>query len=810
MFEPDLTTRHVLVIYTEHELSLEDPLNPGEYNDTAQAQYASDFIQYGMTTDEWIAAGFNIGTYPPLATIAELQFGDSHKMDVIHVGLDSQTGIITPYIVPTADYPNGYFVKNVPTTTFRNALIAAGLDPDDYANVNGWTNWGGPGDSGAARIQNLLADIVASDYLDTYLSADLKYDKNHSGKFDLVLLATPQLYKRDYYVCEEQNSQPICAIVPPKVIFGTSYNTIIWTAISYRRTYITVHEYYHGIHSFWPGTDESVYYTDELFADKTWVGVPSPFPIRVVRLVEDVYSLNDPLPPTLYGGLYPCISAAQNGLQKGWCGVQHPLQAASIGLTTLNRWATTNGNYAIGNFIDSYDYLCMQSPYDQTQFLVLSAFKPKLIGGTTEYPWGGNAVPGTNYYPQAIKKSGIHATVIKFNLNKPMGLGHSFSYSQYTGVLTSYMLDTMTEYWSYGDLWTQATRTRHDSVVLENPKLVLLDHANPTTNPTGLSVDNASFGVRVQWVGWSVVDGVDTAIVNITFDAVTAPTAPVIAVDTNELSKESSTIYWEVGEGDLGELQLSSSGDFDDGGSVTVYDIAGGRYQILGLNPDTTYHVRVRAHDHLNYSEWSNVVSFTTLRTFWLFSQLTSGLLSATIELPVWVPSITVTLAYTGQQAIVFSYKTRPGLMQTIVLPSLFPGAGTVSYKYYGGKLTRTIAPASQPTVALVSKSSRARLGASSILSVTALPNGWTCYLCLNPESGDYKGIHACIVKGGAGIIYDNLTEGLGYDHLSSESIVNPFLLPDGTPFGAHISLIGWVPGTDNAEAFCRICMRQT
>ena len=86
------------------------------------------------------------------------------------------------------------------------------------------------------------------------------------------------------------------------------------------------------------------------------------------------------------------------------------------------------------------------------------------------------------------------------------------------------MIETMTEQYQYGDIGMQDSRYNYTDVGKTNPlvnaKAVLLDHAHPSTNPSGLTTSNNPFGVLVEWVGWTEISGVQTAQVTITIDSV--------------------------------------------------------------------------------------------------------------------------------------------------------------------------------------------------------------------------------------------------------------------------------------------------
>ncbi len=504
-------TRHILVIYAQHETSLEDPLAPGEYNDTATAQYLSQYKHLGYDIDEWIADGFSLAPRPeynrpgrkhlPLPVLANLKHGNYHPMDCIHVGLSE--GAITPYIVPRvgstdpalvgrAQRKNGYYVSQTPQDY-----------PAGGTNTEGWAAWHSGSDCGYNRASALIQEIMQSDYLATHLSPALKYDKNVPGKIDMIILALPQLYKYGYYLDNDHGYATMTTLIAPKTIHGTTYNKIFWQPYSRNSARVLHHEY---MHMAYQGNEE---HSNEVFADKAWVG-DEPI-LTLTGFVHDVYCNQFPLPSSPWGG-NPCYDCTMEAPAIGWVGIPHPLISASMNMTTLNRWATDSGNYAIGNCQDTMDFLCMQSPYDQEQFMILSAYYPQTLGGTIDYPFSGEKHPA---YGTEMKTNGVYATIYKYRNNETS----PHTYSNFYNPITNYMIDTMTEQYGYGNIGTQDTRTvTATGQVVENAKCVLIDHDNPTTNPSGLTNANAKFGVLVEWIGWSVVDGIKTANVTITFD----------------------------------------------------------------------------------------------------------------------------------------------------------------------------------------------------------------------------------------------------------------------------------------------------
>lgn len=489
----DTAARNVLIIYAEHETSLEDPLAPGEYSDTAQAAYDNNVKWLGLSKADWVAAGYDdpnqdypgADELPPLTVCAEIMWGDSHPWNVVHLGLDTNTDTITPYVVP-ASTPNGYYLMTQPTLT--------GLLP---------TNTAGSDTHFALRQQILLKEILNSDYFTSNINSNLIYDRNMPGVIDVVILVVPSLYKLNYYRYSMNSSATISVLSEPINIGTRQIDRVAWEPGETFNIPTIHHEYLHTSYMA-----SGISYTPELFADKAWVGGDEPV-IKLSGHIPDIYENQTPYPAEPYRR--PCINATHFAFRRNetiFCGVlMHPLQAAQFYGLTLNDWATSSGSYTIKSFRDSYEILCIQSPYDQTQYLMLQAFYPLEIDGGFDYPWSKAAMKG------------VYATV--FKPYWPSGSVTPVYANTYNPIKT-YMIDTCTEYYSYGDIGTQDTRTiAATSAVETNKKLVLLDHANPTTNPSGLSNLNAPFGVTVEFVEWTQdANEIWQATVDITIDAV--------------------------------------------------------------------------------------------------------------------------------------------------------------------------------------------------------------------------------------------------------------------------------------------------
>ena len=100
---------------------------------------------------------------------------------------------------------------------------------------------------------------------------------------------------------------------------------------------------------------------------------------------------------------------------------------------------------------------------------------------------------------------------------------------------------------------------------------------------------------------------------NLTVKAMpSCPKPTSLAVTANSVTAHNATITWtESGEANTWIVEYSTSADFAEVLTETVEDTP--TYTFAGLEPETTYYVRVKAHcGDDNASEYSNVVNFTT------------------------------------------------------------------------------------------------------------------------------------------------------------------------------------------------------
>lgn len=634
--------RHVLVVYCVHEESItnpvEDPLEPGAYNETATASYLSMYKWMGMSTDAWANDGFPDGGFnagPPVAPLSLMENGPAHTLDVVHLGLDSGTDtIVNPYVVPKIgstnplyahrnQYEYGRFVSQTPHPNFRNALIAAGLNPDNYSNLNGWLSE----DDEHAIAQLLLLDILRdSDYINSVIPSDINISKNWPGGIDYVLLVLPPVYQVGYYYTTLRARANVAVLTPAITLGGQEINHVFWgQCLGYQTNTIT-HEYAHA----------SVIQTGarEVFSGKQWVGDPTTF--LLVGSAQDIYiePPNSPA-PDIYGGLHPCQSASQ--ITSTWPGVYHPLQATALGVTQLNRWAVRNGDYILENFAGTYDCLNIQSPDDLSQILTLQLFFPMVMAGSVHYPYSGDYRYDMWGNKRYIYKRGIHATITK--LKDRNSYSGTWSYSNFRRLpVATYMLDTMTEYYNYSSLNDAATRTDFNNIVTNNPIPVLLEHP-PVHHPTGLSVDNEFFGVTVDWVGWldangavlapSAVDTYYTTLINGEYPTprakVTISGLPDWGTWVPDLLPEPILNFDDVAKIEIGwdragawwdtvTVELDTVASFDSPNLVTeVFSVPNTFPVITDFSPATLYYLRLRFTSGNLTSAYSLTSSFTSL-----------------------------------------------------------------------------------------------------------------------------------------------------------------------------------------------------
>lgn len=773
------------------------PLDGGAWvnRDSAQYQYDNYYKKLGLTKDEWDG----VERYG-LPILAELFFGDKHPMEVVHVGLNE--GVVTPYEVSSEDAYGKYVSVRSKTYTSINA-----------ENAEGWDKWGGgyPGD-GHFRVNDLVKELASSGYLAAQLDAEGIYDRNISGCFDFIVIATPQAYAYEAHLTDARDFAAQAFFYDSITIGEREYEGALWQCGGWNETSIHLHEYMHYAYKPFVGR---LPMSDTLYGEalRDWVGSRTIISGSMTPYMLDRIPL--PIPDTYienslwnYGGCdepwsyFPCKDN-HNYNSSFRTGVLHPLMAASFGLTDLSRVITESGRYEIKNMTDAYDVLCIQSPKDPRQVMMLNVYSPREINGETDYYGAGNIFRG------------VYATIFRRSTAwEALGSGSHLIYSNHSAspsrVVTNYMTDTMIEYYGYGDIGTQESRYRYNAldVPLPNAKAVLI--ANPPSVFCGLHQECEGFGVKVEFVEWGEVDGVVAAVVDVTFlDEPAIPETPIPVHSEDDLTDISAKITWSEVLGEVYDLQVDTADTFEYIGAGTTFRewnaLTGPSFTIPDLLANTLYYVRMRCHNGTEYSAWSEPISFTTLEYFWHIDNDANGALVGEVEVPSGIKKIDVTLTWDGHDPIVITHNCTPDAVQTIVIPVIYPGERVVvNYSHLLGTSTGYV-DVPEISVKEASVSQQVKLGGNEVVTIKSADGLAMCYLC------HYNGgVYALVVKDEVGVIYDNLTEANGFDPLTTGSAYKPFLCPDGTPFGAHISIARWLPTTSQPAVICKVCLRRT
>lgn len=778
------------------------PLDGGAWinRDSAQYQYDRYYKNLGLTKEDWDGA-----VQYGLPVLAEMFFGDHHPMNVIHVGLDSGTGVITPMEVSAED-PYGMYVSKAPKSTGY-----AGLNLD---NANGWENYltglGLEGD-GFLILIDLAKQLASSGYLAAQLDPELVYDRNIAGIIDLIIVATPQAYAYESHLTDERDNASTASYLDGNITIGErEYAGCVWQSGGWDETSTHMHEYMHycykGIYTLLPlptvipailpGLREWIrptVYSGVFFAphvDAPAYAIPD---VYIEHTMIDYGGCEQPW------GYLPCKSN-HNYHSSLRTGVLHPLMAAAMGLTGLDRVVSASGTYQIGNMTDTMDVLCIQSPKDPRQVMMLNVYYPRPILGES------------NYYGKGAEYKGVYATFwLRNTASGYSNFSAGYNQDAQNGYpVYSHMSDTMIEYYGYGKIGTQESRYRPSAptVPLPNAKAVLIDL--PPTTWCGLRQDCEAFGVEVEFIQWVEVDGVMTAEVEVTIlEEPDIPDVPAPAIVEDDLTDTTAKVEWASNPEELYELQIDITADFEYIGVGTTYRhwnfLAGSSLEISGLTKDTTYYVRMRAQNGVEFSAWSDPISFTTLEYFWHIDNDANGALVGEVEVPSGIKKIDVTLTWDGHDPISYTHNCSPGAVQTIVIPAIYPGERVVvNYSHLLGTSTGYV-DVPEISVKEASVSQQVKLGGNEVVTIESADGLAMCYLC------HYNGgVYALVVKDGVGVIYDNLTEPNGFDPLTTESAYKPFLCPDGTPFGAHISISRVLPTTSQPAVICKVCLRRT
>lgn len=776
------------------------PLDGGAWinRDTAQYQYDNYYKNLGLAKDEWDG----VEQYG-LPILAELFFGDKHPIEVVHVGLNE--GVVTPHEV-SSDDPYGKYVS-VKCKTYTSRPIHA-------ENAEGWDKWGGGmfgnPDDGCFLVADLVKALASSGYLAAQLDAEGIYDRNISGCFDFIILATPQAYAYEAHLTDERDIATQTLFDDSITIGEREYEGALWQCGGWDETGVHLHEYMHLAYKTLVGAYPM---SDTLYGEalRDWVGSRVATSGSMTRYMLDRIPL---VIPDVYiersedGGCdvpwyyLPCKDN-HNYHSSLRTGVLHPLMAASFGLTDLSRIITESGRYEIKNMTDAYDVLCIQSPKDPRQVMMLNVYSPREINGKTDYYGAGEIYRG------------VYATIFRrTTAAEAAGVNVSYIYSNFSAspsrVVTNYMTDTMIEYYGYGDIGTQESRYKYDEsdVPLPNAKAVLI--ANPVSVFCGLHQGCEGFGVKVEFVEWGEVDEVVAAVVDVTFlDEPVIPETPIPVHSEDDLTDISAKITWSEVPGEVYTLQVDTADTFEYIGVGTTCrewnTLTGSSLTIPDLLADTLYYVRMRCHNGTEFSAWSDPISFTTLEYFWHIDNDANGALVGEVEVPSGIKKIDVTLTWDGHDPISYTHNCSPGAVQTIVIPAIYPGERVwVSYSHLLGTSTGYV-DVPEISVKKASVSQQVKLGGNEVVTIESADGLAMCYLC------HYNGgVYALVVKDGVGVIYDNLTEPNGFDPLTTESAYKPFLCPDGTPFGAHISISRVLPTTSQPAVICKVCLRRT
>jgi len=743
--------------------------------DTAQYAYDHNMKCLGQTVDEWVANGYEnydgSSIYPSLPVLAKLLFGERHPMEVIHIGLDPDTGIITPWV---AEETYGYYRSDKPKYAF-SPINSSGWDGTNMYAANN-------------RMGPFIDRIIADPTFAAYLDSSLQYDNNISGSFDFVIFHTPEAYAAGTYYYDLRDYATLKFLSAPITVGDRELIRMPFQLGGLEEVYTHMHEYIHLCYEYISAIKRlETPWVMPLHRNYTHQNSACMVEIAdfVSGFVPDTY-VEAPFLPSPPWGTNPCagISHFASTMRPG---VMHPLIAASLGLADLLRVVSASGEYQIQNMVEKWDVIAIQSPYNPAQVVFLNVFYPLSIEGETEY--GGS---GSNW-------KGVYAHV---------WLRDDGGYSNYSGKVRTYTVDTMTEYWQYGNIGSQAFRSKATTPDVDelNKKLVLLDIND--IEHCRLSYDGEPFGVTVEFVEWTFPDGIPTATVNITIDELPAqPVLPAPSINDEEMTDTTALVEWEGIEGTLCDIECDTTDDFSGvyPGRRCSYGLSLGSHTITGLTMGTTYYLRMRRTDGMFWTAWSEPISFTTLEYFWHIDNVPNGALVGEVEVPSGIKKIDVTLTWDGHDPIVIAHNCTPDAVQTIVIPAIYPGERVVmNYSHLVGTSTGYV-DVPEISVKEAAVSQQIKLGGNEVVTIKSADGLAMCYLC------HYNGgVYALVVKDGVGVAYDNLTEANGFDPLTTESAYKPFLCPDGTPFGAHISISRVLPTTSQPAVMCKICLRRT
>ena len=601
--------------------------------DTAQLFHDRSSQYLGGDFDSWRERDYETPSgspLPPLQAATEMMHAGMHTMKPIFIGVDEQ-GVVNPYIIP-GDVPYGFYRAMVPKANAYGA------------NDPGWDYWGSAlygfvvdNVHGSSRRNSLSREILTSEYLRSWLPPGLQLDNNMEEKIDLVLVNTPCAYAESIFAAEGRNFAINGSLVTPIELNGRPIRAFLLDGGGIEVLSTTLHEYYHFAYSI--GKPNPIIMDGCV--------VPSPISddkIHISSSIFDVYLDRHPPDSTAAPwGNFPCepcthfafrSRTVQGDVHSAWCKTVLPQMGASLGFTKLDRIVTESGIYQIQNFMNDGDCIVIQSPNGMGQFMMLTVYYPVEMGGSLDYPYSGG------------EWKGVYATIWEFDY-----MPHTGSPNGTVGYDTllnrrafTFMNWVCTEKYGYTDIDNREYCYTANDVEKANPILnpapVLLEDGKP--NPK-----NTPFGVTVKFLGWLFPDGIPTAEVEI--EVAEYPELPTIpATNILALADDRAKIGWTFEPGHHYGYQLDRSPSFDSPDMRRVVTISG-EYTFRDLLASTNYYFRVRhaeGKQSFPFSEWSNVLKFTTPGADWHLLRDEGALLVGALDLPGDVDKVFIEAKY--------------------------------------------------------------------------------------------------------------------------------------------------------------------
>lgn len=451
--------------------------------------------------------------------IARLYFGGQHNVRIQHLGLTTdEFGVQTmhPYVLKTVEdggygYLPGEFQSIAPTPGYKRMwaesgeewLAVNGAEPPNNTNGIDYVPSSDVLEGANAKCTNVIKEMFASDYFETWGDPYLKYNKTAESQLNHIIIVTPKLHHpAAYYNCFGRQYATLMGIGTGAKVFNEPITRCIWqdelntygfiqypylslaTATSGGRTLL--HEYIHCLdnskHVTMLGAKRLPWSVPDIYYESLSAsGPPAPQPIGSM--------------PTWQSDRVMATATPHN---------INPFVAGTFGLTTFSRYITAEGYYDLtdrqySETESDFDHIVIASPVagEEDCYCVLWCWHPKMYINHGAYPQGNRIYRGV-YANFAKLKTYVPPLATYTCFNKPITHYTNFDMIEACGYSSI----------NNGILLNKPFQTNNPIYALKRQARLIdltLGMGALETDPS--SITDNPFGISVEWIGWIDADG---------------------------------------------------------------------------------------------------------------------------------------------------------------------------------------------------------------------------------------------------------------------------------------------------------------